>query len=746
MVIQQVIIHRFGKHAEQSWTFGEGVNLLTGPNEWGKSTFFSFLRAVLYGLNGRGNENERKRYAPWGGGDMSGELVFTHQHLTYRAICTYGLSRRSDKVHLYNEVSGEEVLLPPGQTIGEAILGLSAGAFDSSLYIGQLSSKIQAGQDKEGLLLQKLSALTGQGENDTSVKEVEKRLKQAMDSLRAPRSGNGILDRLQNRENACEQTLAELEQREEKASRLREERDGFQRALQETDSVLAEQKQRQKQAQAALLLQKKQEIEKKRHLCQQLEQAVPQPTSEQWQEEITRLEQEANKLQTDLANQYAQEAALGKSLTNLRTEQQATRSSISALSDSLSRRTAAPEEEDTLEAIVVKKKWFYLTCLLFSLAVVSSVVSLAAFFALSFPLLTIFSGMAAAGSIIGGLLANLRRIHEAAEAAEQRVQQQWNWKRQKDQLKTMQIRAAELVREIASQETERQTLLQSLSRCQEAKDQNQAALQQARQAWQASNKQQGLHEKEAALLKQLLEGRTLAEWDTLSRAAEESLTGCPSSFRQKSKDALEAILHEAAQQEQLLLEKRSRLAEQYHYRQASLDALYPEDASDCYSEVYQERLYLKEQIQSYQRKYQALELVRQMISHSFEELQTRFGPALSRQTGAILSQITGGQHEQVKISKDFSVTVWDEASDPHDSACFSGATVDQIYFALRVALSQLIRPSPEEPYPLLLDDPFVQYDPRRWQLAMAFLQEYSKEHHVQVLLATCRLDGKEDSI
>ena len=64
-------IENFGKLSDMSLEFHEGVNLISGPNGWGKSTLAAFLKAMLYGFDNKKEEGafekERIMYTPWQG-------------------------------------------------------------------------------------------------------------------------------------------------------------------------------------------------------------------------------------------------------------------------------------------------------------------------------------------------------------------------------------------------------------------------------------------------------------------------------------------------------------------------------------------------------------------------------------------------------------------------------------------------------------------------------------------------------
>ena len=69
----------FGKLEGATLTLSPGLNILTAPNECGKSTWAAFLTAMLYGIDTRerdkaGHLAQKTKYQPWSGAAMAGEL------------------------------------------------------------------------------------------------------------------------------------------------------------------------------------------------------------------------------------------------------------------------------------------------------------------------------------------------------------------------------------------------------------------------------------------------------------------------------------------------------------------------------------------------------------------------------------------------------------------------------------------------------------------------------------------------
>ena len=77
MRLLKIEIEEFGKLSDALFLFGEGMNLIEGANESGKSTLLAFIRFVLYGfprkMGAEGEEREKR--LSWQAGRAAGRLV-----------------------------------------------------------------------------------------------------------------------------------------------------------------------------------------------------------------------------------------------------------------------------------------------------------------------------------------------------------------------------------------------------------------------------------------------------------------------------------------------------------------------------------------------------------------------------------------------------------------------------------------------------------------------------------------------
>lgn len=134
----------------------------------------------------------------------------------------------------------------------------------------------------------------------------------------------------------------------------------------------------------------------------------------------------------------------------------------------------------------------------------------------------------------------------------------------------------------------------------------------------------------------------------------------------------------------------------------------------------------------------ALELALKTLEDLSRNLRREFAPVLKERVGGILEEITGGKYFDVRISPDLEMSVIDTSDGRQvPVTLLSAGTMDQCYFALRVAVAELIVSKKE--FPFFFDDSFVQYDEKRLEGVLKIIAELAKRY--QILLFSCH--GRE---
>lgn len=151
MKILSLHIDGFGKLHDQDITFKDGMNVVYGKNEAGKSTLHTFIKGMLFGIErqrGRAARNDTySRYEPWqGSGTYEGWLRLESEGQVYRIQRRF--HKRSKELTIVNETLGRE-MEPTKVLLDQLRCGLSETAYDNTISIGQLKCATDGGMVSE---------------------------------------------------------------------------------------------------------------------------------------------------------------------------------------------------------------------------------------------------------------------------------------------------------------------------------------------------------------------------------------------------------------------------------------------------------------------------------------------------------------------------------------------------------------------------------------------------------------------
>ena len=138
-----------------------------------------------------------------------------------------------------------------------------------------------------------------------------------------------------------------------------------------------------------------------------------------------------------------------------------------------------------------------------------------------------------------------------------------------------------------------------------------------------------------------------------------------------------------------------------------------------------------------------IELAMKAIEEAASQVQKTFGQELNEKISEIFCDMTNGKYTQAVMDENLSMMVYD-GFDHVDMKYLSNATVEQLYFALRLASANLLYEN--DAFPLFLDDVFGNYDDERLAQTMQYLSHHTDR---QIFLFTGRkeilrlLDEKE---
>lgn len=196
MKIKRLYIKSFGSLADRELSLSDGINVIFGNNETGKSTFLSFFRFIFFGAKKqRGKElSFRDKYMPWDGSDMSGEIEFSMNGADYSLSRTVSASGRKKSAVLINKTTGDTLDID-GDEIGKELFGISEQAFLKTLFLGAEGAQITS----DGEILTKISNVAKSGDDKVSYQTICDSINNSVAELSSPRRAKAVIPSLEKK-------------------------------------------------------------------------------------------------------------------------------------------------------------------------------------------------------------------------------------------------------------------------------------------------------------------------------------------------------------------------------------------------------------------------------------------------------------------------------------------------------------------------------------------------------------------
>ncbi len=222
MKIDQVYIKGFGCLTDFKTAFAPHINIIYGENERGKSTLHQFIEQMFYhpyktGYKKRQLSENFKKYKPWGKANFSGALTITDDDV--RRI-EKDFSTKHPKVTIYDEVGNDisteyqldDVYREP--QFGQYHLGLSKVMFKNTVSVGQI------GKYTDSEAAAEVKRYVG---NIERAKDATISVQAVQEKIKAEREHIGRKTKKQSRYGKREQRLKELAEMHKQAALVEQE-------------------------------------------------------------------------------------------------------------------------------------------------------------------------------------------------------------------------------------------------------------------------------------------------------------------------------------------------------------------------------------------------------------------------------------------------------------------------------------------------------------------------------------------
>ncbi len=234
VAIEKIEINAFGKLKNVVVTAEKGINILSAPNESGKSTLASFIKFVFYGFAGSRMQtladNEKKLYTPWDGEVSEGSIYITadgNRYTVHRRCVASG----KETAEVTNRGTGRPEYI--GEVPGEAFFGVSEEVFTRTLFFRQLTTP----QSKDEILADRLKNIAISADEQTSTKKAISRLNESKNELKG-RMGSGLIPKAEKERDELDELIVSGTDTRREIARLSAEMDKRTATLNEAEKKL----------------------------------------------------------------------------------------------------------------------------------------------------------------------------------------------------------------------------------------------------------------------------------------------------------------------------------------------------------------------------------------------------------------------------------------------------------------------------------------------------------------------------
>lgn len=231
MKIDDFKINNYGKIENSEVFLQNGINLIKGYNEAGKSTILSFLNSMLYGIDKtkKGNISEYDKYLPWLSTNFSGSMNYSLDNgNTYYVFRDFKKKTPIILDRNRNDITANFKQSKKGIDFLEEQIGVDKKTFQNTSISYQ---KLVVLDDKNKAEMSgKLANLISTGEENYSYDDIIKRLNnKQLEEVGTSRTKKRPINNLEERILKLERERREVLNIKEKKERMTEEREETQK-------------------------------------------------------------------------------------------------------------------------------------------------------------------------------------------------------------------------------------------------------------------------------------------------------------------------------------------------------------------------------------------------------------------------------------------------------------------------------------------------------------------------------------
>ena len=796
MIIKKINIAAFGKLHNQTVEFSEGLNVIYGGNEAGKTTLHKFIEGMFFGFFKMYSKNklyteDHAKYMPWSSGEYQGSIEYEHEGRSYRLERNF--DKKNELVRLYDNTTGddlsEQMEYDSVQKLYDASLhlGINRSLFNNTISIAQMANATDDDLKRE---IGDLLVNTGDAhDSNISLKkavEILDRHKAAIGTKRQTRSAFGSnIAKLQQLEEEKQFTQSIYEENKEKYLQIKALEEELEKTMQKKEQIISLQEKRSAEEAAEkykryLVLQEEiDELQKKQDQKMRVNDSdyeIYQEASAKYdicRDNLDELQNKRTILERQLVTLNIEMSAFRQQQKELSVEEMMQDASL--LAHYTEKLESLQEKKETDEDPGIAKRYRHYRKIekILSMSGTATLMIAAILAGIGYFVEPVFYyGAIGLGAIGIACLAFWAFFSSKSSALEPKFERY-------DTLMSRTVNMiimCEVDIDQLKQKYECQTVIELTELLQDAQNTNQRQQDFEKEIEEYQNKLQEIEEEYGIIssdmqqyqstmdsilekanvdtleeLKQAIQttreqGVVLAKLDAAKSAAQELLKDTTlEQLRTLSEKADEYLLTNMQDSDKIMPNAMEIVNDELLRITSLISSLEgsvkeTENAVRALNEIDEEIADVSQKIEGYEIDLNAYQLAEEKMQEISKHFHRDFASEFNAYISEIVKRVTHGKYSNVKVNDQMQIKVMDTSGDKLvDISALSGGTMDQLYFAVRFAIMDLI--IQQKNIPVMLDDCFLQYDDDRLKNILSFIAEKSKER--QILLFTCRLTEKE---
>lgn len=692
MKINNIKINAYGNIENKEINLKDGINVIYGENESGKSTLLSYITNILYGISRTKDGKELSdfdKYKPWNSEDFSGKIGYTLDNgEKYEIVRKFN----TKKPKIYNS-NLEEISdsFDMDKKDGSKFFIKQTGV-DKQMYLSTVVSmqqEVRLDEKNQNILVQKIANLAGTGEDNISYKKAMEKLQEKIrDEIGTNKTSQKPINIAQDELTKIQTELQKLEPYTNKKYDLENEKNAVKEQIQQIEEQIKVVEELKKinsseieQEQRINILKGNESQNNQRLENLQIEKAKYETNKNDTILKLEKLEQEKQIKEQKL-----------KDLENKQNEQ-ITQSNSNNQNAEVSRKT-----NKNIGLII-------LIAILLIAILVSTIV-------LQNNILTAIFTVLEVATLAGLIIKKSKQKKENKQIEEKRIAQQ---KEDEEKIAQIEKEKSEIIDQIADIEQQIKIVTE---------EKNEAL------------SQESMAKGQILLLEKNNEA-IYAELAELQSNIEKKLNLKEQELKEQYKNKInENILNELLDSpniKQLGIELESKLNE------LKIKSKAIEIEENTIIPHLDNMVVLKEKEELYTENYKQLKekeniinLAMQSLTQAYEEMKTTITPKFTQSLSSSISKITKNKYNKVTINNENAMIIENNKGEYIEADKLSTGTIDQLYFSLRLSM---IDDLSKEKLPVMLDETFAYFDNNRLEQALKYLSEELGKH--QALIFTC---------